>query len=385
MSEADRGPVVEVVRDRARLEELAPAWTELVDRALIPNSFYEPWMVLPAVRHFGLTSSSCFLFVWERDPTAPERLSRLIGFFPLEQKRLVGLPFRVWQLWRYPFCYLCAPLVDQDVAPVAVAAWFDWLRAGGRRPSLVRMTRAPGDGAFPPLVLRELWVRGWSFHVADWYPRAMFVAREGAERYLEWALEGKRRKDFRRQWRALEGLGSPTFHEVDQDELLDPWLDSFLTQEAAGWKGKARAAMLSRPESAAYFREVAAASVRSGRGELLALRLGGRAIAHRWSVFSGDGGFALKVTYDEGLARYSPGTQLEIEAIRRMHERPGLRWMDSCASRNRFSMNHLWPDRRTIQAILFATDMWGSLLLACLPILKWVSERWKPRRTESEE
>src|SRR5438105_4944855 len=33
------------------LEAIAPAWQDLAGRALEPNPFYEPWFLIPALRH----------------------------------------------------------------------------------------------------------------------------------------------------------------------------------------------------------------------------------------------------------------------------------------------------------------------------------------------
>ena len=115
---------------------------------------------------------------------------------------------------------------------------------------------------------------------------------------------------------------------------------------------------------------------RSGRLLLMALRLDGKAIALKHNLLAGDGSFAFKITFDESFARYSPGVLLELENIERLHRLPGLRWMDSCAAPNRFMINHLWPARRQMQTIFFATGgVLPSLALALVPLFQSLRAR----------
>jgi hypothetical protein len=105
---------------------------------------------------------------------------------------------------------------------------------------------------------------------------------------------------------------------------------------------------------------------------MIALRYNGRPIAYKLNFLSGVGSFAFKIAFDEEYARYSPGVLLELENIRLLHERPQIRWMDSCADPERFMINHLWTDRRVIQTIVVSTGKpQGDLALAALPLLKW--------------
>ena len=48
---------VKVIRDSDRLFEHIPAWEDLAAAALEPNPFYEHWVLLPALRHFGAKQS----------------------------------------------------------------------------------------------------------------------------------------------------------------------------------------------------------------------------------------------------------------------------------------------------------------------------------------
>jgi hypothetical protein len=91
------------------------------------------------------------------------------------------------------------------------------------------------------------------------------------------------------------------------------------------------------------------------------------------NLFGGEGAFAFKITFDESFGRFSPGVLLELDNVERAHRVPALRWMDSCAAPNRFMINHLWPDRREMQTVFFATgSRLGALTVALVPLLHFL-------------
>lgn len=115
---------------------------------------------------------------------------------------------------------------------------------------------------------------------------------------------------------------------------------------------------------------------------LLGLFLDDQPLALKCNFLAGDGGFAFKIAFDERYAGFSPGFLLEIENVRRLHQRR-LCWMDSCAEAQHAMVNRLWPDRRSMATVLFATGRApGNLLVSLMPLLKWGQQRllrgWRP-------
>src|SRR5262249_38316122 len=139
------------------------------------------------------------------------------------------------------------------------------------------------------------------------------------------------------------------------DADLDGWLEEFLQLEQAGWKGKLGGALAANDARRSYFLTVAQEAWRRGRLMMLALKHNGEVIAQKCNFLAGDGSFAFKIAYNEAYARYSPGFFLELENIRRLHDAPEIRWMDSCAVPDHPMINRLWLDRRTIQTVLIPT------------------------------
>ena len=93
-------------------------------------------------------------------------------------------------------------------------------------------------------------------------------------------------------------------------------VEAFLELERSGWKGQHQTALASDNDHAAFFTSICAALSEQGRLELLCLRAGDRRVAMKCNIYAGEGGFCFKIAYDEQLARFSPGVQLERENVR---------------------------------------------------------------------
>ncbi len=50
---SERSLSLVVVRDVEELDSYVPAWEKLAADAIEPNVFYEPWMLIPAIRSLG--------------------------------------------------------------------------------------------------------------------------------------------------------------------------------------------------------------------------------------------------------------------------------------------------------------------------------------------
>src|SRR5215467_10628676 len=66
------GLSVTVVEDLTDLERHVSAWEDLAAAALEPNVFYEPWMLMPAIRAYGGGRAFRFVLTFGRDPARPQ-------------------------------------------------------------------------------------------------------------------------------------------------------------------------------------------------------------------------------------------------------------------------------------------------------------------------
>jgi CelD/BcsL family acetyltransferase involved in cellulose biosynthesis len=341
------------ISEWAELEGLQEAWEELAAASVEPNPFYEPWMLLPALRSFARREHVEVALVFRGD--------LLCGLFPIVHRRgRAGL-------WRHPYCYLTAPLLRRGCERAAIHCWLDTLAA---RAAVVRLEDVPGDGCVRLHLVDELNERKWPALVSEAYTRAVLRRGPSAEEFLSRALAGKRRKEFRRQRTRLSELGGLTTEELPPGADPAPWVDEFLDLEAQGWKGREGVDSM---RDRTFVQQMAAGAARKGKLQMLALRLDGRPVAMKMNLVGGEGAFAFKITFDEGFSRFSPGVLLELDNVERAHQLPALRWMDSCAAPNRFMINHLWPDRREMQTVFFSTgSRRGALTVAMIPLLHFL-------------
>lgn len=379
---------VVIVDDLTALEKHIAAWEELAAAAIEPNVFYEPWMLMPALRAYGAAGRLLFALVQTPDPARPLGPPLLCGFFPLELKDHYDsiskrLPLKTLCLWRkVEMTYLCAPLLRAGYGREALAAFFDWLGAGDHECSLMEFGFVTGEGPFHHLLLDYLNEHLKFTYVTEAFTRALFRPAADAEDYVRSALGRFRRKEIRRLEKRLAETGRLEYTTLDPcvgGDDVDAWVEEFLEFEAKSWKGKGGRALVCSETDRKYFVEIAREAFRRGKLMMLALHFNGHPIAYKVNFLSGDGSFAFKIAFDEEYARYSPGVLLELENIRLLHERPQIsqiKWMDSCANPDRFMINHLWTDRRAIQSLVISTGKrQGDLVVAAIPLLKWGNRR----------
>src|SRR5690349_21650750 len=134
------------------LDALRTAWTDLAASAAEPNAFYEPWMLLPALRSFARRGRVEVVVVFQGDV--------LCGLFPMEYR------FGRAELWRHPYCYLSAPLLRRGSERAAIRCWLDAVR---KRASVVRIQEVPGDGSLRLNLVDELHERSWPAIVSQAY------------------------------------------------------------------------------------------------------------------------------------------------------------------------------------------------------------------------
>jgi CelD/BcsL family acetyltransferase involved in cellulose biosynthesis len=309
-------------------------WRELALQAAQPNPFFEPEFVLPLA---ATVSARSRLLVAERD-------GEWIGAMPVRNAaswHRIPLPGTV--SWRTHYTYLGLPLLHRDHADAA--AW-SLVEAGVRRPRYLGLDLLDADGPVTDALEGAASALGFSTTVLRRHERAALRRRADPADYVD--VKPKHRRERRRQRdRLCEELGSEI--EAHDESGGERAVDDFLRLEASGWKRNAGTAMSSLEGHAEMFRQICRRFDASGRLQLLVLRAGERALAAKCNLRAGDGAFCFKIAFDESLARFSPGIQLELANIDFFHRDPQLKWLDSCAEPNNEMINRLWPDRRAVQ------------------------------------
>ncbi|HYX54073.1 MAG TPA: GNAT family N-acetyltransferase [Candidatus Limnocylindrales bacterium] len=353
----------------AAIEDLACSVVEA-------NVFYEPWMILPALKAFGKSKNLIFVLLYLQGTN--ERGGQLCAFFPFERRtRFARLPARTLILWQYQECYLSTPLLRRGYELPAIRALVQWARNSPMGADVIEGIEMGGDGVVHSSLLRTLQSLGLK-SLAAWRDRPLMVPRASCEEYMRQAISGDRRRVLRSRQRNLEKLG-PIHYTEPMETTLDSWIDNFLDIEASGWKGRQKVAAVCHENTREFFRTVIREACRRGRLEAFTLNCGAVPVAARCSFMARPGAFLYKSAYQEQYARYSPGALLELERIRRAHENKEIHWVDSCVSA---SFDHYlpWIDRRSIADIAWSTGtLRGNLILRLAPLVRRLKE-WLANR-----
>lgn len=377
-----------VVRDVRELARYAAPWDDLAAASCEANVFYESWFLLPAVELFGAEHQLEFHLVFESG-RGPQSVSpQLIGFFPFERHRYKGLPATVLSLWKHMYSMLGTPLVRKGHEREALKAMLDHARSMPNAPALIEWQYLVSNGTVAQILNEILRESRTATFIDDAWERALLSTRHGktGEEYIHDVLGRRRRKELKRQANRLEEAGAVELRSLDPESVdggdfsidLDSWTTEFLRLEASGWKGEAGSAFLSKPTHEQFFRTIVREAYGRKRLRMLELRLNDQPIAASCDFLAGDGDFAFKIAYDEAYSRYSPGVQLEIENIQRLHARPEVSWMDSCAVRDHPMINRLCADRRPLQNLVIAARPQGTLVIKALPRIRAIKAKLRP-------
>ncbi len=358
----------------AELIEFRGAWEELVENALVPNVFYEPWMLLPAIEHLHENENLHFLLV--HGPAASDGARKLWGLFPLQiQTRCLHLPLRTLAFWQHRYCYLTAPLIERHHVDEVLDAFWRWFETNPLGCRVLDTNYLLADGPF-----HSAWADfliGRCTLVLNEYPRGLQTRTASYESYLETQLSRKRHHALIRGRRHLEHLGSLVSREVESSDDVVTWTEQFLQLESSGWKGRQGTALASQTEDAEYFRELTRTAFASRRATLLSLELDGNPIAMRHMLIAGDGSFVFKIAYDEAYSKYSPGLLLELDHLRMFHSSARTEWIDSGASARNALFDLVSNERRIIRRALISNgSRRGDFCISALPLLRWLRHKF---------
>jgi CelD/BcsL family acetyltransferase involved in cellulose biosynthesis len=319
------------------------AWSGLASRALEPNPFFEPAMMLSAFRLLPHDSGLALLVV-----SSGARWQACMPVVPVTRWR--GSPFSALSTWRHDYSFLSTPLLDREAASDAADALVAFLRRGAKRWRFLVLDWV-GEGAALEHIEAAARARRVPFVRFNSFSRAFLRRRDDGDYLAALGKETRRRLGQRR--RALERkVGAPRVVERaggDREAV-----ELFLALEASGWKGQEGTALLSRPEDAEFFRELCDAFARDDRLEVRELDVDEKVLAMSCRIRAGEGTFCFKVAYDEEYKSYAPGNQLEIDNLEYFHECHGSSWVDSCADPGNDFFNRLFPDRRTLSTVVIA-------------------------------
>jgi CelD/BcsL family acetyltransferase involved in cellulose biosynthesis len=369
-------PAAKSVAGLAPLADIpAREWRALSEHAVEPNGYYLPeWALAVNASARGRTGATA-LAAWSDASIAydgPARLKGLLPVISLWRAQKIPLPALVSA---QPYGTLCTPPLDRDAAEDAAEQLMREAREVGARALILRDISLDGKAmrAFAE-VLRRDGMRPLLLHS---HLRACLDARRDADELLAEALGAKKLKELRRQRHRLAGHGAVRFEIARTQDDVAVALETFLTLEASGWKGKRGTALGQHAGDAAFIRRATSALTKTGQCEIVTLRACDTAVAAAIVLRHQDRAFYFKLGIDERFAKYSPGVQLTLELTRHFCADPAIASADSTASPDHPMINPIWRGRLAIGDVLIPLrrrDPMVALIHAALTLRRLVRD-----------
>lgn len=360
-------PAIEVeIADAARLAAVEAPWTDLLDRADVPNLFMDPALLRAAAQTDSKTSYRALL-AW-KTVDGRKQLAGLWGFAVGRPRRSV-LPFRVLVA---PSCsngYLATPVVDRAALDETLNAMLDAVAAHPQLPKIITLDMMTADDATMAALTRVLAARGTAPCEFERNFRPRLASGLDAKTYLEKALSGSSRKKLRQHRRRLAEQGKLASVCVTEPEAVRGAFDDFLQLEVAGWKGREGTALLCNAREAAFMRAAVFALAQRGRASIHALELDGKPISIQIMARSGRAAFTWKTAYDERFRDFSPGMLLLEDYTAALLADRSIAYVDSCSYDDSGYMS-AWTERQTVADLWIDARRGGSVEFQMLSALQ---------------
>ncbi|HEX7013692.1 MAG TPA: GNAT family N-acetyltransferase [Steroidobacteraceae bacterium] len=290
---------IEVLRSITELEQLAPAWAELV--SMSGHALCEPAWCLNAARFVHGPDDQLHAIALWRD-------RQLVGFAPLILSRSSGS-------LRYEIAgsrVLCEPaeIPTRDIEAAASMA-----EAIMRLDRPVWLGRLAADSAFLSAFKARAHRSG--ILLSPGSSGSLYVALSECSASNYEPLSSRTRDIVRRAERALAKLGEVDvrFARPAPSEVAGMLTEAFEV-ELQSWKGRAGSAVLQRADLREFFFHYGQDCAAAGDLVIATLRLDGQVIAAHVANTARRSYRLLKIAYDERQAKYRPGLQLLRASLR---------------------------------------------------------------------
>ncbi|TVR11529.1 MAG: GNAT family N-acetyltransferase [Salinarimonadaceae bacterium] len=341
------------MRDLDGMRRDADAWDALERAPLSPNPFYSR----NAMEAFALSGAA-----WRPDLrfACIFHADRLVALLPVAPRAAICGWRRATAAYASPFTTLSTPLVARD----APAGWADELLASilGNAPgSCLVMPRLAIETTAGAAMLEAARRSRAAHRLFDAFARPVATPAQDYAAFAQRAYGKSRRKSLRRLRNGLAALGV-----VSADALVSGFaeaVENFLALERSGWKGRRGTSLADDPNATAMARTLFSDAAAPGARRIDRLLLDGRPVAMSMSLVQDGVAVLWKTAFDESLRRFAPGIVLEDEIVARLHEEPGLRRLDSCAT-GPTALDDLYDERETIADLVICSAQAGAARLA---------------------
>jgi len=321
----------------------------LCTRTIEPNVFFNPRFLAPAMPR--LEDREVRLAVIRDGDEYKNRL-RLLVPFSVERPALpMGVP--VMRTWSSIFGPVGTPLIDRDDPAGVIEDFFTMLsRPHLKLPKVLVLPDMRLDGPAASLMRSVADAGNLPMVVTGVTERPFLQSGLEGDDYLRRSLSPHHYREFGRLKRRLAAQGTIEHVVSRGPDAIRHAIETFLTLEASGWKGRERTAMASDRYRAAFAREAVYRLAEQDLCRIHALTLNGETIASLVVMVEAGVAYTWKTAYDEAYAAYSPGALLMIEVTRQHLDDPNIAVTDSCAVPDHPVMSRLWSERKPVGTLL---------------------------------
>lgn len=333
--------------------DLVTELDHLALRAIEPNVFFNPRFLAPAMPR--LEDREVRLAVMRDERDTRSRL-RLLAPFSVERPMLrMGPP--MIRIWSSPFGPLGTPLVDRD-NPQAIMEDFLRMIATPEQalPKLIQFPDIRTQGVFAATLRGASEALNLPMLRVLEYERAMLTSDLDGEAYLRASLSKNHYRELRRLERRLAETGEIAYDVADTPADTRLAIETFLSLEAGGWKGRAGTALITDRFRAAFVREAIAGLSERAMCRVHTLSVDGRPIASLVVLLESGIAYTWKTAFDEAYSAYSPGILLMIAVTKHNLEDLNVAMSDSCAVPDHPLMNRLWQERSALATFIVGLE-----------------------------
>jgi hypothetical protein len=321
----------------------------VTDYALEPNVFFSPRYLVPAMPR--LDERDVRLMMLQDGPSG-ETETRFLMPFSIERS---GFPIgpEVIRAWCNDFSPYGIPIVERREAARILDDLFATL--GDPKLGMPKILVLPDIMMDSPAIttLRGVAIgRGLPVLTMASVQRPFLHSDKDGADYFKDNLSTSSRRNFRRLRRNLEAMGSFEYEVARGPADVRIAMEEFLLLENAGWKGRQKTSLAAERFRAAFAREAVNNLAERDLVRIHSFKLDGRVIASLIVLLQSGHAWTWKMTYDEDLSKYSPGTMLMMDATESHLDDPNIQITDSCAVEDHPVMARLWSERREFATMI---------------------------------
>ena len=325
-------------------------WSNLIGRALDSNVFLTPGFLLPAAQHIEQDYQPRFIFIWDHSISQADQ--QLLGLF------VIDLPASgrgtIARFWQRNYSALGTPVVDKTRAEIVLDRFFKWIERHHPHIVAVQIPMLPAESNTALAFEAYSQHMGLEHKPLTRFQRAILSAGRSFDEVLPAASKAKHIRNWARQSRQLEQLGTVTYEIATTPHDVRQSIEDFMQLEASGWKGDQRTALIAKASLATFARTMARLLAHERQFAIHALKLNGKPISMGIVLISEDQACFWKIAYDEDFASYSPGIQFVLAFSKHQTAQADIALTDSCAIPNHPMIDRLWPERQNMVDLMIA-------------------------------